>query len=77
MGFANAGSILGSIGRLVADRRANFAIMTAVSAPVALALAAFAIDEGALFNERRAAQSIVDLAAITAAANINNPNWRC
>ncbi|WP_425374563.1 pilus assembly protein TadG-related protein [Mesorhizobium waimense] len=71
MGFASAG-IVGSIGRLIADRRANFAIMTAVSAPVALALAAFAIDEGALFNERRAAQSIVDLAAITAAANINN-----
>ena len=58
--------------RLIADRRANFAIMTAISAPVALALAAFAIDQGALFNERRAAQSIVDLAAITAAANINN-----
>ncbi|CAN7430846.1 TadG family pilus assembly protein [Mesorhizobium amorphae] len=72
MGFASAGLILGSIGRLIADKRANFAIMTAVSAPVALALAAFAIDEGALFNERRAAQSIVDLAAITAAANINN-----
>lgn len=72
MGFASAGSILGSIGQLIADRRANFAIMTAVSAPVALVLAAFAIDEGALFNERRAAQSIVDLAAITAAANINN-----
>lgn len=71
MGFASAG-MLGSIGQLIADRRANFAIMTAVSAPVALALAAFAIDEGALFNERRAAQSIVDLAAITAAANINN-----
>ncbi|ANT50630.1 hypothetical protein A6B35_12240 [Mesorhizobium amorphae CCNWGS0123] len=72
MGFASAGSILGSIRQLIADRRANFAIMTAVSAPVALVLAAFAIDEGALFNERRAAQSIVDLAAITAAANINN-----
>lgn len=71
MGFASAG-MLGSIGQLIADRRANFAIMTAVSAPVALVLAAFAIDEGALFNERRAAQSIVDLAAITAAANINN-----
>jgi Flp pilus assembly protein TadG len=65
-------AILRSTLRLIADRRANFAIMTALSAPVALALTAFAVDEGALFNERRAAQSIVDLAAIIAAANINN-----
>jgi uncharacterized membrane protein len=46
--------------------------MTALSAPVALVLTAFAVDQGALFNERRAAQSIVDLAAITAAANLAN-----
>ncbi|MEI9404155.1 TadG family pilus assembly protein [Mesorhizobium argentiipisi] len=39
---------------------------------MALALTAFAIDEGSLYNERRAAQSIVDLAAITAASNITN-----
>jgi uncharacterized membrane protein len=58
--------------RLLRDKRANFAVMTALSAPVALVLAAFAVDQGALFNERRAAQSVVDLAAITAAANLNN-----
>ena len=58
--------------RLLRDKRANFAVMTALSAPVALVLTAFAVDQGALFNERRAAQSIVDLAAITAAANLNN-----
>ncbi len=58
--------------RLLRERRANFAIMTALTAPVALTLTAFAVDQGALFNERRAAQSIVDLAAISAAANINN-----
>ncbi|WP_292362724.1 pilus assembly protein TadG-related protein [Mesorhizobium sp.] len=58
--------------RLVADRSANFAVMTALCTPVALALTAFAIDEGSLYNERRAAQSIVDLAAITAASNIPN-----
>ncbi|WP_254634022.1 TadG family pilus assembly protein [Mesorhizobium sp. GbtcB19] len=46
--------------------------MTALCTPVALALTAFAIDEGSLYNERRAAQSIVDLAAITAASNITN-----
>ncbi|MBZ9860595.1 TadG family pilus assembly protein [Mesorhizobium sp. CA12] len=58
--------------RLLADRSANFAVMTALCTPVALALTAFAIDEGSLYNERRAAQSIVDLAAITAASNITN-----
>ena len=56
--------------RLLRDKRANFAVMTALSSPVALVLTAFAVDQGALFNERRAAQSIVDLAAITAAANL-------
>ena len=58
--------------RLLADRSANFAVMTALCTPVALALTAFAVDEGSLYNERRAAQSIVDLAAITAASNITN-----
>jgi len=67
-----AAAMLRSSRRLIADKRGNFAVMAALSAPVALALTAFAVDEGALFNERRAAQSIVDLAAITAAANINN-----
>lgn len=63
---------MGATRRLMADRRANFAVMTALCAPVAVALTAFAVDEGSLYNERRAAQSIVDLAAITAAANLNN-----
>ncbi|PWJ85385.1 putative membrane protein [Pseudaminobacter salicylatoxidans] len=49
----------------------NFAIMSAACLPVALVLAAVAIDEGSLYTERRAAQSIVDLAAITAAANLD------
>ena len=52
------------------DRRANFAVMAALSAPLALTLAAFAIDEGSLYTERREAQALVDIAAITAAANI-------
>ncbi|UCI06821.1 pilus assembly protein TadG-related protein [Mesorhizobium sp. B1-1-8] len=63
---------MGATRRLIADRRANFAVMTALCTPVALALTAFAVDEGSLYNERRAAQSIIDLAAITAAAHINN-----
>ena len=64
--------LTGATRRLIGDRRGNFAVMTALCTPVALVLTAFAIDEGALYNERRAAQSIVDLAAITAAANIGN-----
>lgn len=54
------------------DRKANFAVMTALSAPVALALAAVAIDEASIYTERREAQAMVDLAAITAASNITN-----
>ncbi|TPJ68438.1 hypothetical protein FJ471_12300 [Mesorhizobium sp. B2-7-1] len=66
------GGLMAATRRLVADRSGNFAVMTALCTPVALALTAFAIDEGSLYNERRAAQSIVDLAAITAASNITN-----
>jgi uncharacterized membrane protein len=66
------GGLMSATRRLLADRSANFAVMTALCTPVALALTAFAIDEGSLYNERRAAQSIVDLAAITAASNITN-----
>ncbi|TPJ77814.1 TadG family pilus assembly protein [Mesorhizobium sp. B2-6-2] len=66
------GGLIAATRRLLADRSANFAVMTALCTPVALALTAFAIDEGSLYNERRAAQSIVDLAAITAASNITN-----
>lgn len=68
----SAGGLMGATRRLIVDRRANFAVMTALCTPVALALTAFAVDEGSLYNERRAAQSIVDLAAITAAGHINN-----
>ncbi|TIS50570.1 MULTISPECIES: pilus assembly protein TadG-related protein [Mesorhizobium] len=68
----SAGGLMGATRRLIADRRANFAVMTALCTPVTLALTAFAVDEGSLYNERRAAQSIVDLAAITAAGHINN-----
>jgi uncharacterized membrane protein len=70
--MAIKGGLMAATRRLLADRSANFAVMTALCTPVALALTAFAIDEGSLYNERRAAQSIVDLAAITAASNITN-----
>lgn len=58
-------------GRFFRDKRANFAVMTALAAPVAIVLTAFAVDEGSLYTERREAQALTDLAAITAAANID------
>lgn len=57
--------------KLLGDRRANFAVMTALSAPFAIALSAVAVDQGSLFVERRSAQALVDVAAITAATNID------
>ncbi|RJG45944.1 TadG family pilus assembly protein [Mesorhizobium sp. DCY119] len=49
----------------------NIAIMTALTMPVAVVIAAVAIDEASLYSERREAQSLVDIAAITAAANLS------
>lgn len=62
----------GILRSMLGDPKANLAVMTALSAPVALALAAFAIDEGSIYVERREAQAMTDLAAITAASNMNN-----
>jgi uncharacterized membrane protein len=45
--------------------------MTALCVPFGICLAAVAIDEGALYTERREVQALADLAAITAAANID------
>lgn len=58
------------LARLLRDRRANVATMSALALPVAIILAAVAIDEGALYTERRETQALTDLAAITAAANL-------
>jgi uncharacterized membrane protein len=46
-------------------------VLTALTMPVAIVLASIAVDEGALHAQRREAQSLVDLAAITAAANLD------
>ncbi|MBX3529238.1 MAG: hypothetical protein KF849_01440 [Rhizobiaceae bacterium] len=54
---------------LAADRRGNMATLTALSAPVALMFAAFAVDAGSLYLERRETQHVADLAAIAAASN--------
>lgn len=48
----------------------NIAMMTALSMPVAVVLAAIAVDEASLYTEKREVQALADLAAITAAANL-------
>ena len=50
----------------------NVATLTALTMPVLLAAAAFAIDEGSLFLERRHLQAAADIAAIEAAADPGN-----
>ncbi|WP_367944199.1 pilus assembly protein TadG-related protein [Aquamicrobium sp.] len=59
--------------RFVRATGGNFAMMTATVTPMALALAAFAVDAGSLYLEKRRAQSLADLAAITVAANLHDP----
>ena len=58
--------------RIAHDRRGQFAVMSAIMMPVALVLAAAAVDTGSLYLEKRRAQGLVDLAAMTAAANLDN-----
>lgn len=55
--------------RLLRDTSGHFALMTAIIAPVAITLAAFAVDAGSLYVEKRRAQALTDLAAIAAAAS--------
>jgi uncharacterized membrane protein len=56
----------------LADRAGNFATMTAFIAPAGIVLAALAIDAGSLYTQRRELQSLTDIAAMTAAANLTN-----
>lgn len=61
------------LGRFARATGGNLAMMTATVMPVALVLAAFAVDAGSLYLEKRRAQSLADLAAITVAANLHDP----
>lgn len=49
------------------DRNGNFAIITALVSPVLIIVAALGVDTGSFFLERREAQGVTDLAAISAA----------
>ena len=60
-----------AIRRFVAVRSGNVATMTALVAPLSIVLGAVAIDSASLYYERREAQALTDLAAITAAAHID------
>lgn len=60
------------IARFGRSRRGNFATLTALTMPLLFMFAAFAIDEGSLFLERRELQSLADVAAIQAASDIGN-----
>lgn len=66
----NASTILQKLRSFRQSNKGNFATMFALSLPIGIAAAAFAVDEGSLYVERREAQSITDLAAIYAAANL-------
>src|SRR5690606_32935233 len=52
------------------DRSGNAAMMSAILMSVVIVAAALAVDQGSLHFERREAQALTDLAAITAAAHL-------
>ena len=58
--------------RFARDERANVALLFAAVLPMLAVASAFAIDEISLYQERRLAQSAVDLAAISAATDPAN-----
>lgn len=58
----------GLVGRFIGDRSGNMSLLFAGAMTLAAGLGAFAIDEASLFQQRRAAQSGADLAAMAAAA---------
>jgi uncharacterized membrane protein len=65
--------VLRSLRALLRSTSGNVATLTALLMPAALTLAAFAVDEGSLYLERRHLQNLTDLAAIAAAADTAEP----
>ena len=57
--------------RFKRENAGHIAMMTAMAAPMGIALAAVAVDTASLHLEKRRAQGLADLAAITAAANLD------
>lgn len=58
--------------RFVASQRGNMVVMFAAGFAVSAVVAAFAVDAGGLYYERRAVQNGVDLAALEAASSAAN-----
>lgn len=56
------------------DQRGNIAIMGAGCMVLVMGCAAFGVDVGAIYADRRKAQSAADLAAIVAASNLDKAN---
>ncbi len=54
-------------------RPGNVATLTALTMPIAIAFAAVTIDQASLNAQRRQAQSVTDLAALSAATNLASP----
>ncbi|WGR93793.1 pilus assembly protein TadG-related protein [Bradyrhizobium sp. ISRA443] len=65
-------AVLMLLRRFRADHRGNFAIMSAGLMTLVVGCAGLAVDLGTIFADRRKTQSTADLAAITAASNLNS-----
>ena len=63
---------LSSLHRFFADTRGNFTMMSAGLMTLIIGCTALGVDVGAIFTDKRKAQSAADLAAIIAASNLNN-----
>ena len=59
-----------TMGRFIRNTAGGIAILSATMLPVAIGALALAVDMGSLYLERRQAQSAADLAALAAAANL-------
>ncbi|WP_011580682.1 TadG family pilus assembly protein [Chelativorans multitrophicus] len=66
--------IAGRAVQALRDRSGNVAVMAGLLFPVMLLGAVFGVDQGSLYLERREAQALTDLAAVTAVANISRAN---
>ncbi|WP_127145071.1 pilus assembly protein TadG-related protein [Pelagibacterium montanilacus] len=60
---------MGRLADFLGAQSGNIAVMFALMAPIGLFAAAFAVDEGALYLQKRQLQAAVDLAAIDAAGD--------
>lgn len=65
-------SLLIALGRFARDSAGGIAILSAAVLPLSIGALALAVDMGSLYIERREAQSAADLAAMAAAADLDN-----